>query len=132
MSAQYNRGSKAIRQSIADDHKGTASYVAQITAEANRADRAEERLNTAREEIATLKAQLVEQQVLQAKITKLEKDLQFSRDDAHRWMDLYFQKNRAWAKQSAIIRLAMSPEEYRRVRQDAALIDPKLFEKREE
>jgi hypothetical protein len=128
MSAQYRRGSNAIRQQIADDQKGTASYTAQITAEANRADRAEERLNAAREEIAALKAQLQEQQVLLDKVAKLEKDLQNSRDDAHRWVEMYFQKNRAHAKLSIIVRMALTPDEYRDARQDAALIHPKLFE----
>lgn len=127
MVAKYNRGSQNIRRQIADEQKGTASYVAQITSEANRADRAEARLNEAREEIAALKAQLQEQQVLTDKMAQLEKQLESSRKDAHEWYNAYRQRTRGWEKLSAIVKMALSPEQYQQARQDAAYVHTKLF-----
>lgn len=127
MVAKYNRGSQNIRRQIADEQRGAASYVAQITSEANRADRAEARLNDAREEIAALKTQLQEQQLLNDKIATLERQLEASRKDAHEWYNAYRQRTRGWEKLSVIVKMALSPEQYQQARQDAAYVHPKLF-----
>lgn len=132
MVAKYNRGSNNIRRQIADENKNVASYVAQITAEANRAGLAEERLNAARDEIAALKAQLLEQQALLDKIASLEKALQSSREDAHNWNTAYRQRTRGWEKLSVIVKMALSPEQYQQAREDAAYAHPKLFAKTED
>lgn len=132
MVAKYNRGSNNIRREIADEQKGVASYVAQITSEANRADRAEERLNAARDEIAALKAQLHDQQALLDKIASLEKALQQSRKDAHEWNTAYRQRTRGWEKLSVIVKMALSPEQYQQAREDAAYAYPKLFARTED
>lgn len=131
MSAASRRGSNLIRQQIADEQKDSAYWVGRITAETNRADRAEARLEESRKENEALKAQLQDQKVLQDQITELEKKLQNSRAHEQRWTDMYFEKNRAHSKLSLIVRMAMSPEQYRDAREDAARVHPQLFERKE-
>lgn len=132
MVAKYNRGSQNIRRQIADEQQGAASYVAQITSEANRADRAEARLNEAREELAALKTQLQEQQVLTDKIAQLEKQLETSRKDAHEWYTAHRLRTHGWEKLSVIVKMALSPEQYQQARENAAIAHPKLFAPLEE